>query len=179
MLRSVLFMLWRSDFQPQTTPNERGWEYVMAFLEWTPLMFFRMERCKWELSISHRVCFICRSECVTPQKHRRLSWDNTCWSYTSITQRLWLHGRKLQRPQMINGTAGRPIWWMAFGDLIDVAVISWEFKSMFSLLCVAGKGRREHLSVSDPETNSCRECVDFLWTLICQHSLRHCSEILA
>lgn len=127
----------------------------------------------------HQICFICGSECVTPQKHRRLSWDNTCRSYTSITQRLWLHGRKLQWPQMINGTAGKPIWCMALGDLIDVAVISWEFKSMFSLLCVAGKGRPERLSVSDPETNSCRECVDFLWTLICQHSLRRCSEILA
>lgn len=101
----------------------------------------------------------------TLQKHRRLSWDNTCWSYTSITQRLWLHGGKSQRPQMINGTAGRPIWWMALGDLIDVAGISWEFKSMFFLRRVTGKGRRGHLSISDPETNNCRECVDFVWTL--------------
>lgn len=158
-------------------------------------MFFRVERCTWKLNISHQICFICRSECVwkhctmcrptpptsrapvTPQKHRRLSWDDTYCSYTCITQRLRLHGRKLQRPQIISGTAGRPICWMALGDLIDVAGISWEFKSMFSLLCVTGNGRREHVSISDPETNNCRECMDFAWTLIYQYSSGHCWDL--
>lgn len=69
--------------------------------------------------------------------------------------------KEIQQPQMISGTAGRPICWMDLGDLIDVAGISWEFKSMFSLLCATGNGRWEHGSISDPETNNCRECVGF------------------
>lgn len=67
----------------------------------------------------------------------------------------------LQWPQIINSTARRPIWRMALGDLTDETRISWEFKSMFSLLCVAGKGQQEHVSVSDPETKT----VGNVWTL--------------
>lgn len=36
---------------------------MIGFLEQTSLMFFLVEWCTWELSISLQICFICISEC--------------------------------------------------------------------------------------------------------------------
>ncbi len=138
-------------------------------------MFFHVERCTWKLNISHRILFICRSECVWKHVSTDTSY-NTSETQTIVlrwhTLLLHMHHSKasvtwkeIQQPQMISDTAGRPICWMALGDLIDVAGISWEFKSMFSLLCATGNGRREHGSISDPETNKlkgmCGLCMNF------------------
>lgn len=140
-------------------------------------MFFCLEWCKWELSISNRIRFICRSECVgniCVNRHLlQAELRNTSETQTIVLRQHMLVSHKHNSKALVTWkeiamatndqcSAGRPIWWIALGDLIDVARISWEFKSMFSLRCVTGKGCLEILSISDPETNNCRECVDFV-----------------
>lgn len=158
-------MLWRSDFQPQTITKWKRLGICDGFprTDCSDVLPNGMVQVGTEHLSSHpfhlqiRVCNTSGRQTIVLRQHIMVLHKH--YSMALVT---W---RKLQPPQMINGTAGRPIWWMALGDLIDVAGISWGLKSMFSLLCVAGKGQREHLSISDPETNNLRECVDFLWTL--------------